>query len=126
MDATIFDYINSILFDKRYIDDIRYEEGQFNVFMCNRWISMYSDVSAEIINETTNRYWPALTSKEDQYNFLYHIFPKFKRKRIDYIKKNKEDKTEKKETLDIDSLLAQRYQISKREIQLYKNSFMSE
>ena len=87
---------------------------------------LFRSVSAEIINETTNRYWPALTSKEDQYNFLYHIFPKFKRKRIDYIKKNKEDKTEKKETLDTDSLLAQRYQISKREIQLYKNSFMSE
>lgn len=125
MEATIFDYINSILFDKRYIEDIRYEEGQFNVFMCNRWISMYSDVSTEIINETTNRYWPTLTSKEDQYNFLYHIFPKFKRKRIEYIKKIKEDKTEKKETLDIDSLLAQKYQISKREIELYKNSFMS-
>jgi len=125
MEATIFDYINSILFDKRYIEDIKYEEGQFNVFMCNRWISMYSDVSTEIINETTNRYWPTLTSKEDQYNFLYHIFPKFKRKRIEYIKKIKEDKTEKKETLDIDSLLAQKYQISKREIELYKNSFMS-
>ena len=82
---------------------------------------MYSDVSAEIINETTNRYWPTLTSKEDQYNFLYNIFPKFKRKRIEYIKKHKEDKTEKKETLDIDRLLAQKYQISKREVELYKN-----
>jgi hypothetical protein len=125
MEASIFDYINSILFDKRYIDDIKYEEGQFNVFMCNRWISMYSDVSAEIINETTNKYWPALTSKEDQYNFLYNIFPKFKRKRIEYIKKHKEDKAEKKETIDIDSLLAQKYQISKREVQLYKNIYES-
>ena len=51
---TIFDYINDVLFHKKgnKLDNID-DYGQYNPYMINRWLSMYSPSVATIINETT-------------------------------------------------------------------------
>ena len=114
---TIFDYLRDLLFTKdgksmQNIDD----EGGYNTYMVNRWISMYSPSLAILVNETTNKYWTLFTKKKDCYNFLYKILPQVPNRRIYYIKKQKSEKTE---TNEIISTLAKNMELSKREITYY-------
>ena len=90
------------------------DESTFNQYMTNRWISMYSDNLAIIINSTVNWFGGIFEQKKDYYNFLHTIIPRVKRKRIHYIKKAKPEE-------DIDNLaaIAKRLELSKREIKLY-------
>ena len=120
MADTIFTYIDSLLFDKVYKSSINYEENQYNNFMVNRWCSMYSTDVSEIINQTVNRTWSQLVTKEDHYKFLFYLLPKQKRKKIEYIKKLKVVAV-KKEDNNIDAILAKNKELSIREIQLYKD-----
>ena len=92
MDDTIFNYVDSVLFSKKKLNTINEGETQFSLYMLNRWCSMYSPDIAQIINETTNRYTKAVTLKQDQYEFSYNILPKCKKRKIDYLKKNKIEK----------------------------------
>ena len=112
---TIFKYIDSLIFTKKKITDVPDEENQFTMYMANRWISMHSCICAQIINESTNRYWSNLQVKSDQYNFMYSILPKMRRSRINYIKKVKEV-TEKNSDIE---LMAKRYELSKKEVISY-------
>ena len=102
---TIFDYINDVLFHKKgnKLDNID-DYGQYNPYMINRWLSMYSPSVATIINET---------------NFLVKVMPKQKPYRIRYIKKVK---SEKDETSEVISFLSESLEISKREIRYYIES----
>ena len=59
----IFQYINSLLFSKKKIDINCDDESQFNLFMVNRWTSMYSKELNEYVNETTNKYWNLFDDK---------------------------------------------------------------
>ena len=120
MADTIFTYIDSLLFDKAYKSSVNYEENQYNNFMVNRWCSMYSTDVSEIINQTVNRTWSQLVTKEDHYKFLFYLLPKQKRKKIEYIKKVKVVAV-KKEDNNIDAILAKNKELSIREIQLYKD-----
>lgn len=120
MADTIFTYIDSLLFDKAYKSSVNYEENQYNNFMVNRWCSMYSTDVSEIINQTVNRTWSQLATKEDHYKFLFYLLPKQKRKKIEYIKKVKVIAV-KKEDNNIDDILAKNKELSIREIQLYKD-----
>ena len=120
MADTIFTYIDSLLFDKAYKSSINYEENQYNNFMVNRWCSMYSTDVSEIINQTVNRTWSQLVTKEDHYKFLFYLLPKQKRKKIEYIKKVKVVAV-KREDNNIDAILAKNKELSTREIQLYKD-----
>jgi len=95
----IFDILNSILFKRKKIDLSCDDESNINLFMLNRWISMYSKDTANYINDTSNRYWTVLVSKNEQYNFLFNIFSKIKFKRIVYLKKDKQDNN--KELVDV-------------------------
>ena len=54
---TIFTFINDIIFGKKgdVIENVE-DEDQFNGYLVNRWVSMYSPDNASIINETTNKY----------------------------------------------------------------------
>lgn len=117
MADTIFTFLDSILFDKQLNNRIKYEEAPYNPYMANRWASMYSTDVAEIVNETTNRYWAQIPLKEDHYKFLLYLLPKQKRKKISYIKKTKEEKST--ETSN-SSLIAKNLELSTREIDLYK------
>lgn len=116
MEASCFDYIDSIISSKKYIEDIKHDETQYSNFMCNRWISMYSDTAAEIINDSSNRYWSELTQQQDHYEFLLNLFPKYPRKRINYIKKVKDETTTENDT-DI-KRIAKRLELSQREIKM--------
>ena len=118
MQATIFDYLDSILNHKRRLDDIDYEENQYNNFMCNRWLSMHSDVVAEVINDTTNKYWSQLTASIDHYDFLRNLLPKYSKRKINYIKKSKEEKSDVE---DHSTTTAKRLEISAREVKSYQN-----
>ena len=78
----IFQYINSILFSKKKIDINSDDESQFNLFMLNRWTSMYSKELNEYVNETSNKYWNLSDEKSEQYSYLYSLIPKLKYKRL--------------------------------------------
>ena len=73
------------------------DESQFNLFMLNRWTSMYSKELNEYVNETSNKYWNLFDEKSDQYSYLQSLIPKLKYKKISYIKKLKKEKVKKEE-----------------------------
>lgn len=88
---TIFDILKGILFkkDPNLLDNI--DDGKaFQPFLVNRWISMHSEKDATIINETVNRYGQVFTNKADLYKFMVNVFPEYRFKRINYIKKVKD------------------------------------
>ncbi len=114
---TIFDYINDILFHKTgsklsNIDD----ESQFNLYLINRWLSMYSPDVAMIVNSTGNWLYPIFEDKKLYYNFLVNVIPKLKRKHIPYIKKVKKEEESDENNVE---LLAQTLELSRREINDY-------
>jgi len=123
---TIFDFINDVLFTKKKntlqsLDD----ENVFSPYMLNRWISMYSSAMTHDCN-TINKYLGVFENKRDLFNLFVATFKKVPFKRINYIKKYKEEKKEECEQLD---LLAKSYELSKREIKQYlelKDGFLKE
>ena len=90
MTENIFTYINDILFAKKgnLLNNID-SESNYNSYMINRWVSMYSPNIAEIINHTTNRLFPIFETKKDNYKFLLAVLPKCRFRRIKYIKKGR-------------------------------------
>ena len=85
---TIFDFLKGILFTKTEIPSVtKEEEKPFDIFMVNRWCSMVDEDSAKIINETSNKFGHLIADKKDQYNLLKNILPRYKYKRINYIKR---------------------------------------
>lgn len=116
MDDTIFNYIDSVLFTKKKLNNLNEGETQFNLFMVNRWCSMYSPDINQIINETTNKYQELHALKQDQYDFCFNLFPKVKKKKLDYIKKIKQEKSV--ENTD-HKILSKNLEISERESKEY-------
>lgn len=114
MDDTIFNFIDSVLFNKKKLNTINEGETQFNLYMVNRWCSMYSSDVAQIINETSNKYGKLFQTKQEQYEFVLNMLPRVKKKRINYIKKIKEEA--KQEDTDL-VLLAKAMETSKREVE---------
>jgi hypothetical protein len=114
MDDTIFSYIDSVLFTKKKLNTINEGETQFNLYMLNRWCSMYSSDIAQILNETTNKYGKLFQTKQEQYDFILNMLPRVKKKKINYIKKVKEEA--KKEDPEI-ALIAKAMEMSKRELE---------
>ena len=115
---TIFDYLNDILFTKRgnSLQNVDEESG-FNVYMLNRWISMYSPPLAIVINNTTNWMHSVFETKQQYYQFVSKVLPRVNRKRIHYIKKAKNDDPEP--ATDNTKLMAKRLELSEREIKSY-------
>lgn len=123
---TIFDVLNSILFSKKKIDLNIEEESTFNLFMVNRWLSMYSPDLTTIINSITNNgIGQVLETKTEQYSFLYYFLPRLKFKRISYIKKKKEKETDKEEADNL-KIFAKNKELSQREIRLYNQLLKNE
>ena len=124
MEETIFNYIDSVLFTKQKLNKLNEDETQFNLYMLNRWCSMYSPDITQIINETTNRYKEIFSLKQDQYNYIFNILPKVKKKRINYIKKIKSEEEKEDDNIPI---IAKNLEISEREVKeyidLYNQSF---
>ena len=84
--------------------------------MVNRWISMNSPQHATLVNLTSNRLYPVLSTKELSYKFLLNVIPKSRPYRINYIKKTKSEKNAKSDAAEI---LANNLELSKREINVY-------
>jgi hypothetical protein len=80
---------------------------------------MYSNTTAEIINDSTNKYWSQMMQPKDHYDFLMHLMPKYSRKKINYIKKVKEDASAAAENNS--SSIAKRMEISTREVEMLKS-----
>lgn len=114
---TIFDCLNDILFTKRgkLLRNVD-EENDFNQYMINRWVSMYSPAMAILVNNTTNWLYSIFETKQQFYQFTSSIFPRVGRKRIHYIKKVKKDEEDEIENLE---LIAKRLELSQREIKSY-------
>lgn len=113
MEDNIFDYIDSILYKKSLKDLNVDHSAQYNPYLINRWISMYSVDAANIINCTVNSYGNVL-SKQDHYRFLNNLISKSSKKKISYIKKPKLDTD--KDSEDIKEI-ADIMELSEREIQ---------
>jgi hypothetical protein len=114
MEDTIFNFIDSVLFNKKKLNTINEGETQFNLYMLNRWCSMYSSDIAHIVNETSNKYGKLFQTKQEQYEFLLNMLPRVTKKRINYIKKVKEEPQKEDNEL---GLLAKAMETSKREIE---------
>lgn len=113
---TIFDHLNSILFTKKRNNLQNFEdEKTFSPFMMNRWISMYSEDYAKIINSTSNKFISCF-SKAEFNNFLTTILPKSKFKRISYIKKKKESESLDEDEQNKTKLIADALELSQREV----------
>lgn len=114
----IFTFINDIIFGKKgdVIENVE-DEDQFNGYLVNRWVSMYSPQIANLVNNTANWLYPILSEKKDHYKFMHSIMPKLKRKHIPYIKKVK---TEKKEEDNVE-LIAKGVELSQREVKYLLN-----
>jgi len=113
---TIFDLIGGILFTKKKnLINTCDEESQFSPYLVNRWLSMYSPETAKTSN-VINKYIGIFDNKLDLYNFFVAIFPRVRSKRIQYFKKNKKEEVEEDKTI---ALLANRHELSIREISSY-------
>jgi hypothetical protein len=112
MEDNIFNYIDSILYKKSLKDSNVEFAPQYNSYLINRWISMYSIDMANIINSTSNVYG-AVMSKEEHYKLLYNLISKCSKKKINYIKKPKQSEDTCLE--DINEL-SEVLELSKREV----------
>ena len=118
--VNIFNFINDILFKKKgdLLDNID-SESEYNPYMINRWVSMYSPQMAVLVNSTTNKYYSVFDTKRDNYKFLVSFLPKSTPYRISYIKKATKDKDG---TVNVISTLAKHLELSEREISYYVRS----
>ncbi len=121
--TNIFTIINDIIFGKKgtILENVE-DEDQFNGYLVNRWVSMYSPDNARVINETTNKYYNVFDNKREWYDYMVKIIPKGSPGRIHYIKKEK--RKEVKNYDEIVKYLAKRFELSKREVQQYIDSGM--
>lgn len=112
--------MNDILFTKEENLKNDDDEAEYNQYMMNRWVSMYSPQNATIINETTNKYYNVFDTKKEWYDYLVKIIPKGSPGKIRYIKKEK--RKDIKNYDEIVKYLAKRFELSKREVQQYIDS----
>ena len=95
------------------------DESEFVPFMAQRWLSMHSPHYAEILNVSSNRAWRSLgNDKQLWYKYFISIIPRGNSKHFRYIKKASKS-PHKKIDDDIITMLAERLEVSKREIKLY-------
>lgn len=118
--TTIFNFINDILCYKKgdLLDNVA-DESNYNSYMVNRWLSMYSPNVADLVNYTTNRYYSVFDTKQSHYKFLTRVVPHSKIYRINYIKKTSKHNSEDTQTI---AKLANHLELSQREIRYYIES----
>lgn len=104
---TIFDYLKDIAVTKR--GDLPLD--QYVPFLVTRWLSFINPTFCAYTNEFNKK--SLLEDKEMHYKTLIACFPKVKYlPKIRYVKKVKETVVDEDKRID---LIAQRYEISKRE-----------
>lgn len=117
----IFTYINDILYKKtgRLLDK-KEEEADFQSYMIQRWLSMYSDGMSKLLNGTINLVYRGIDNKDDWYKLFLVIIPKSKFKKFRYIKKISAKSKQVNEDLEnVIELVSNSKEISKREVRMY-------
>jgi hypothetical protein len=119
----IFDQLKDIILDKqnKLSEDLDIEK-EFVPYMTQRWLSFYSPQFAQIMNCSANILWKAIDEKQIWYKLFTGIIPCSRFRSIKYIKKNKEEKTALKIDKEIVTYLAERFELSRNEIQVYLES----
>ena len=112
----MFNHLNDIMFHKRgdQLNNVDHE-SDYNMFMINRWVSMYSPDTCHVINSTANWLHPVFETKQQHYNFLCKVLPTYRKKYINYIKKHKVDDKEKQEHEDLE-LMSRAVELSQKEV----------
>lgn len=113
---SIFDWIENILFNKKDINCTIEDFQNYSPFIINRYISQYDNNINFFLNSTVNINSEIFQDKETHFKFLRSCLPKCKKKFIRYIKKNNNSKND-------NSLSVKLYELSSREIDIYKNLF---
>ncbi len=120
---TFFDMLRNLFFSRKDIHRNLDTESQthFLPFLLNRWLSFYNKDQCVLVNETINKYTGLFDDKNDLYKLYFNFLPVLRYKKIEYIKRKKEEK-EKEEAINT-TLIARNYNISKREVLLYIDLF---
>jgi hypothetical protein len=112
----IFDYINDILHTKKKnLLTTEEEETEFQPFILNRWLSMYSPAAAKTSN-ILNKYLSIFNTKKELYILFHALFDKQPSRRINYFKRKKTETTTSDDHID---LIAKNMEISQRETKDY-------
>jgi len=110
-----FDLINNIAFEDRAVDINIADSQIYSPYITNRYLTFVNPQIAHLVNNTVNKYGTVF-SAIDHYKFMFNLVPKTKRKFIRYTKKKKSSKKDCE-------LLARRYELSRKEIDLYSEMF---
>ena len=89
----MFKAVNKLLFDK-VSPNLKYEIlSEFSPYMTIRYASFYSDNVdyVNMVNNSINTYSSSFKNIEDQYKFFDNVIYKLPKKKIEYIKKPKEN-----------------------------------
>lgn len=87
----LFDILDGICFSKKKNLPVNVEDDKaFQPYIVNRWLSMLDPSAAKIVNATVNRYGHNF-SNEELYKMLVEVLPRYKRQKINYIKKPSKD-----------------------------------
>ena len=114
-----FETLNSLFYKKRDKQpDVDIETASaFSPYMTNRWWSFYDKDSALFTNNVLNRLSSVFDDRSEQFKLYYNLITPRKFKRINYVKKNKEDKdTEDQEKK---AMFARNNMLSVREVNMY-------
>jgi hypothetical protein len=121
----IFDQLRDIISNK---NDMLAEncdmEKEFVPYMTQRWLSFYSPSFAQLVNNTSNVLWKSMEDKQIWYKFFTGIIPKSSFRSIKYIKKNKDGKKVAKIDKDMLTYLAERFELSEREVKAHLETGM--
>lgn len=93
----MFNIVRDILHNKtgEYLTDAE-AMNEYSLYMVQRWISMFSNQPIEFLNSSVNIVYGALDN-EESYKFLLTVLPKYKYKRIEYIKVGVKPKKKKED-----------------------------
>lgn len=120
----LFDFLKDIIYRKKGdLLDNPENAQELQPYLVQRWLSMHSPTLTKIINATTNRLHSIYDTKEDWYKAFLTTMPKTYFKRIEYIKKNKKDRENRKDYDEVIKFIAKSKQLSKREVENYINEF---
>lgn len=116
----LFDQLFDIIHDKqtKLAEDLE-DENEFQPYLIQRWLSMYSPLFAKLLNSSTNVLWKALDDKQIWYKMFSAVIPQSQRKKIVYIKKDQQKKKQLKIDREVVKLLADNLELSQREVEIY-------
>lgn len=114
---TFFEVLSNTFHTKKVNELDQEGLGFFNGYMISRWLSFYSDNQCIFVNETLNKFGYIFQDKQQQYRLFFNLIPRLRFKKIQYIKKKKEQQ-EKEEKLPMVQVARQMF-MSVKELQQY-------